>query len=141
MVCILSTWTPSSFYILCTICDAACLLSFCGSVCSYDYTFYLVLLEEVKYFQILRLENWLQAKGYLQAIKIKYSVDEVEVTHGISEIRDTDEQIEYHPVWQTRKVHIRTPGISVQRGNRAFVRGMVGMPKATKEILMRMSKC
>ena len=51
---------------------------FYDSVKGHDHTLYLALLEEAKYFQVPRLVNWLRGKGYLQAIKIRYSADELD---------------------------------------------------------------
>jgi hypothetical protein len=36
---------------------------FYDNVIGHDHTLYLALLEEVKHFQIPRLENWLKGKG------------------------------------------------------------------------------
>ena len=90
---------------------------FYDSVKGHDHTLYLALLEEAKYFQVPRLVNWLRGKGYLQAIKIRYSADELDGICAFSETRDTDEQLEYHPTWQTIKVYICLRGISAYRGN------------------------
>lgn len=82
----------------------------------HDHALYLALLEEAKYFQIPRLEHWLKGKRFLQAIKIRYSADELEGTSW-SETRSMDEYVEYHPLWQTKKVYICPRGIFVHRGN------------------------
>jgi len=60
----------------------------------HNHALYLALLEEAKYFRIPRLQNWLKGKGFLQARKIRYSMNEVEGTSW-SESRSTDEQAEY----------------------------------------------
>lgn len=89
---------------------------FYDNVKGHNHALYLALLEEAKYFQISRLEHWLKGKRFLQAIKIRYSADELEGTSW-SETRSTDECVEYHPRWQTRKVYICPRGIFVHRGN------------------------
>jgi len=91
---------------------------FYDRVKGHNYSLYVALLEEAKYFQIPRLEDWLKRKGYLEAIKIKYSGDVREGTHFDTETLATDEQVEYHPTWQTMKVYICPRGISGHRGNR-----------------------
>jgi hypothetical protein len=56
----------------------------------HDYSLYLALLEETKYFQIPRLEEWLEKKQYLYALKIKYSATEIEGTQDLQIPRSTD---------------------------------------------------
>ncbi|KAH6716314.1 BTB/POZ protein [Leptodontidium sp. MPI-SDFR-AT-0119] len=90
---------------------------FYDSAKGHDYSLYLALLEEAKYFQIPRLENWLKRRGYLEAIKIRYSGDVREGIHLDTETLATDEQVEYHPTWQTIRVYICPRGISAHRGN------------------------
>ncbi|KAK4973185.1 hypothetical protein LTR28_011947 [Elasticomyces elasticus] len=71
----------------------------------HDYALYLALLEEAKYFQIPRLQEWLENKGYLRTLMVEYSVQEVEVGFRyLSTTRTTDEYVEYHPGWGTKKV-------------------------------------
>ncbi|RFU33670.1 hypothetical protein B7463_g2676, partial [Scytalidium lignicola] len=89
---------------------------FYDNIKGHDHTLYLALLEEAKYFQIPRLEKWLRDKEYLKAIKIKYTAAELEGS-SFSETRSADEQVEYRPTWQTRKVYICPRGISVHRGD------------------------
>jgi BTB/POZ domain-containing protein KCTD9 len=82
----------------------------------HDHALYLALLQEAKYFQITRLEEWLEKKQYLQALKTHYSATEVEgiVTYEIP--RDPNTEREYHPAWGTKKVYVCPRGIVVHRG-------------------------
>jgi hypothetical protein len=89
---------------------------FYDNIKGHDYALYLALLEKAKYFQIPRLENWLKDKGYLQVMQIRYSAGELEGTLTLSVARSTDEQLEYYPIWQTRKVYVCPRGISFHRG-------------------------
>ncbi|CAG8958580.1 hypothetical protein HYFRA_00009897 [Hymenoscyphus fraxineus] len=41
----------------------------------HDYALYLALLQEAKYFGIELLQNWLENKNYLQAVKITYTYE------------------------------------------------------------------
>ena len=84
----------------------------------HDYALYLALFEEARYFQIPRLEKWLHDKGYLQAIKISYLAIELGEISALPVTRNTDEQLEHHHTWQTRKVYICPRGVAVHRGNR-----------------------
>ncbi|SLM35714.1 Potassium channel tetramerisation-type BTB domain [Lasallia pustulata] len=83
----------------------------------HDYALYLEFLEEAKYFQISRLETWLKDQTYLQAMKIAYSAVELEGADGFDEITKTDMEVEYHPVWRTKRVYICPRSIDVHRGN------------------------
>jgi hypothetical protein len=82
----------------------------------HDHSLYLQMLEEAKYFQIPRLETWIEDKAYLKAIKIKHSVGERESTDDIIETTGTDTEIEYHPIWKTEKVYVCPRGINQHRG-------------------------
>ncbi|KAK4996210.1 hypothetical protein LTR66_004131 [Elasticomyces elasticus] len=70
----------------------------------HDYALYLALLEEAKYFQIPRLQEWLENKRYLRALMVECSVEEVEGVGCLSTTRATDEYVEYYPGWGTKKV-------------------------------------
>ena len=83
----------------------------------HNYALYLNLLEEAKFFQITRLEEWLEKKQYFSALKTTYSVTEVEGTGELSKERNTDVELEHLPVWSIRKVYICPRGIYVHRGN------------------------
>jgi BTB/POZ domain-containing protein KCTD9 len=82
----------------------------------HDYALYLALLQEARYFQIPRLEEWLERKQYLHALKTHYSATQEE---GIVEYRlprDSSTELEYHPAWGTKKVYVCPRGIEVHRG-------------------------
>jgi BTB/POZ domain-containing protein KCTD9 len=82
----------------------------------HDYALYLALLQEAKYFQITRLEEWLEKKQYLQALKTYDFATEAEGL-GIYEIpKDSNIEREYHPAWGTKKVYVCPRGIVVHRG-------------------------
>ncbi|KAJ8066909.1 hypothetical protein OCU04_004294 [Sclerotinia nivalis] len=82
----------------------------------HDHALYHTLLQEVKYFQIHRLEKWLQDKKYLSAVKLKCSVRELDGLwwegKGQSEFFE-----EFRTVCRTKKVYVCPRGISVHRGN------------------------
>ena len=82
----------------------------------HNHCFYLRMLEEAKYLKISRLENWLQGKQYLHAVKIKHSITQVESTEW-EEVGNADEQLEFHQVWEVRKVYVCPRGIPVHMGN------------------------
>ncbi|KAL2260270.1 hypothetical protein VTK26DRAFT_5756 [Humicola hyalothermophila] len=85
----------------------------------HDDHLYLSLLEEARYFQIPRLEDWLQRKRYLDAVQVAYTTDQYkdnypswhhfEVRSGVT--------VEYHPQWDIRKVYICPRGIPEHRGS------------------------
>ncbi|KAF7901774.1 uncharacterized protein EAF01_007073 [Botrytis porri] len=81
----------------------------------HDHALYLALLGEARYFQIARLENWLQNKRYLYAVRIYSSVEELNDLW--SESLSTEEIVEYRPRWDTKQVYICPRGLGVHRGN------------------------
>lgn len=44
---------------------------------SYDYARYAALLGEAQYFGIVKLEDWILEQRYLNAVKMRYSIDHV----------------------------------------------------------------
>ena len=82
----------------------------------HNYALYLALLEEAKYFQIRQLEEWLEKKQYLYALRVMYSATESEGIEGLSTSRNTDIELEYYPEWGTKKVYVCPRGIYVHKG-------------------------
>lgn len=89
---------------------------FYDKIKGHDHHLYLALLEEAKFFQIMQLEEWLEKKQYLHALKIKYSATEVEGTQDLQIPRSTDMDLNFYPAWGTRKVYICPQGFYVHRG-------------------------
>ncbi|KAI9375528.1 hypothetical protein BJX61DRAFT_539680 [Aspergillus egyptiacus] len=82
----------------------------------HDHALYLALLEEARYFQIARLQDWLENKRYLYALAVNYSVEELEGTEGLSTTLPTHTEAEYYPGWETRKVYVCPRWIEWHRG-------------------------
>ncbi|KAM3083191.1 hypothetical protein ACMFMG_003851 [Clarireedia jacksonii] len=82
----------------------------------HDHALYTALLEEARYFQISRLEEWLDKKEYLQAVKTRCSVEELEGMHW-SDVRSSDEVGEYSSRWHTNRIYLCPRRIIVHRGN------------------------
>ncbi|KAI9861847.1 MAG: hypothetical protein M1824_001958 [Vezdaea acicularis] len=87
----------------------------------FDHAFYVALKKEAEYFGIEPLRKWAQDKGYMQAITIKYSVEEVtgEEVHRSSydATVDADKERLYYPSWGIEKVYQCPRGISLHDGN------------------------
>lgn len=81
----------------------------------HDHMLYLALLEEARYFQISRLQEWLENKRYLYALSVECSVDEVEGTPCTTTL-STDMGLEYYPRWGTKKVYVCPHAHSGQPG-------------------------
>lgn len=82
----------------------------------HDHALYLALLEEARYFQIARLQYWLENKQYLHVLAVECSVEEVEGTRYLSTTLPTDTRVEHYPRWEARKVYVCPRGISCHRG-------------------------
>ena len=83
----------------------------------HDHALYFSLLEEARYFQIPRLEIWLEEKTYLQAVKIKHTAVELEGVEQIPETIEADTELEYQTARTVKKVYVCPRGIFVHRGN------------------------
>ncbi|TAQ85582.1 hypothetical protein B7494_g6087 [Chlorociboria aeruginascens] len=105
----------------------------------HDHALYNILMHEARYFGIASLENWLENHRYLRHIKIRHFVEEVEGMN-FYEVADVDEQIEYHPSWQSRKVYICPRGISDHRGKPSVLVGASAHFKRREIITEKQSK-
>jgi BTB/POZ domain-containing protein KCTD9 len=90
---------------------------FYDKIKGHHHHLYLALLEEAKYFQIRQLEEWLEKKQYLYALKIRYSATDVEGTQDLQLSRSTNMDLEFYPEWGSKKMYICPRGIYVHRGN------------------------
>ncbi|KIM93315.1 hypothetical protein OIDMADRAFT_137999, partial [Oidiodendron maius Zn] len=95
----------------------------------HDFSPYLAPLGEAEVFQIPRLENWLKNKGYLTAVKVRYTIG-VRDGQPYTETLSTDTQAEYHPVLRTRKVYICPYGNNYHRGDPATCEKLCGTDPA-----------
>jgi len=87
----------------------------------FDYAFYRALQKEALYFGIEPLHKWVKEKGYLQAVTIQYSVEEVKGqdihVNSYGATVDGNTERSYHPSWGTEKVYRCPRGISMHNGN------------------------
>jgi BTB/POZ domain-containing protein KCTD9 len=70
---------------------------FYDSAKGHDYSVYLALQHEAAYFQIPRLENWLQSKGYLEVFKVRYATESWERASLEMGVYAGEEEIEFRP--------------------------------------------
>lgn len=83
----------------------------------HDYSLYEVLLEQARYFQIPRLEKWLEDSTFLKAVKVNHSLADLEYPRTTAElVTNADTEVEYHPEWRIKKVYVCPRGIYVHRG-------------------------
>jgi len=90
---------------------------FYDKVKGHDYAQYLALLEEAKYFQISRLEDWLEKKRYLRAFSMKHSATEIEGVAEIDTNVGTDVDVEYYPMQGTKKSYVCPRRITLHMDN------------------------
>jgi hypothetical protein len=73
------------------------------------------LLGEARYFQIPRLQKWLEEKRYFDAVKVQRFAEEVDQVELISATLPTYVDVEFYPRWVERKVYVCPRGIYVHR--------------------------
>ena len=87
----------------------------------FDPAFYQALKEEASYFGVEPLHKWIKKKGYLQAVTIQYSVEEVKgqgiCMGGYDTTVEGNTERSYHPSWGTEKVYQCPRGIFLHNGN------------------------
>lgn len=81
----------------------------------HDHALYLALLEEARYFQIARLQDWLEEKRYLGAVSVQCSL-EVEGAGYLSTTLPSDTRVEYYPGWGVKKVYVCPRRYECHRG-------------------------
>ncbi|KAL9602316.1 MAG: hypothetical protein Q9219_001882 [cf. Caloplaca sp. 3 TL-2023] len=85
----------------------------------HDWSSYANIRSQADYLGVEQLVEWLDAKKYLQAIKIETSARVVEYdeeTTGLGGSHASDERVQYHPGWRTVKKYVCPRGISVHYG-------------------------
>ena len=92
-----------------------------GKSQGFDHAFYQTLQEEASYFGVEPLHKWIKEKGYLRAVTIQYSVEEVKgqgiYVGGYDAAVDGNTERSYHPSWRTEKVYQCPRGVSLHNGN------------------------
>ena len=87
----------------------------------FDHAFYHALQEEAGYFGIEVLRKWIEEKGYLRAVTVQYSVEEVKGQginmDGYHATVDGNTERLYTPSWGIEKVYQCPRGIFVHNGN------------------------
>jgi hypothetical protein len=83
----------------------------------HDHALYLALLEEARYFQIDRLQGWLESKKYFEAVTIRCRASEVEEMESLDKTTSANLEVEFHPSWLTRTVYVCPRKIASHRGN------------------------
>ncbi|KAK3346124.1 hypothetical protein B0T25DRAFT_551131 [Lasiosphaeria hispida] len=84
----------------------------------HDHHLYLSLLEEARYFQIPRLQSWLEGERYLEAVTVSLKTMVREMDGNLSAETSTlaGTTIKCFPSWGTKKVYICPRGTSGHRG-------------------------
>ena len=80
----------------------------------FDYGLYHALQKQAGYFGIGRLENWIKEQGYLRAVTVQYSVenmkwDTTKTDHDVT--IEGNKEVEYVPFWSKEKVYQCPRGI------------------------------
>ncbi len=82
----------------------------------HDHELYLALFEEARYFQIARLQDWLENRQYLRALAIECSLEKFEEPGDLFTTLPSDTVLEHYPKWGARKVYVCPRGIYCHRG-------------------------
>ena len=86
----------------------------------FDHALYSALQEEAAFFGIERLRRWIADKEYLKAVKVRYSVVEIDgpgVASSHDSMVDGDSERSYYSSWGTKQVYKCPRGIYVHDGN------------------------
>ncbi|KAE8130845.1 hypothetical protein BDV38DRAFT_42716 [Aspergillus pseudotamarii] len=109
---------PNLFEHILRYCRRGIFPLFYDRACGHNYSLYLQLLQEARYFGIDSLREWLEEEKYLQAVKIVRSVKSLKAPQSqIREARLANMEQEYFPHWGTRKVFVCPRGVGQHRGN------------------------
>lgn len=86
----------------------------------FDYSLYAELLQEARYFGIVKLQEWITEKKYLQTINVRYSAKEIIGPPDSSEFHTgTDPHLEktYHVSWKPEKRYRCPRDIFIHHGD------------------------
>ncbi|KKK18590.1 hypothetical protein ARAM_005263 [Aspergillus rambellii] len=87
----------------------------------HDHARYLALLEEARYFQIARLQTWLENRQYVHALRVECGLrvvpDACAAASTASTTLPSDTAVEYHAAWGAKHVYVCPRGIAVHRGD------------------------
>ncbi len=88
---------------------------------TFHYAKYLSLLTEARYFGIHKLEEWIEEKRYLEAVKIQQSIEVIEdvldQSGCLENVESADTNIQISTSWTLKKVYICPRNIEVHRGD------------------------
>ena len=82
----------------------------------HDYALYHAVHEQARFFQIPRLERWIEEKSYLTAVQTWISVEALPNLAAMPKFVGADTNVECHPIWKVEKVYLCPRGIPVHRG-------------------------
>lgn len=89
---------PNLFEHILLYCRRGIFPLFYDRACGHNYSLYLQLLQEARYFGIDGLREWLEEEKYLQAVKIEYSVKVMKVPEYLMcYTRLANTELEYFP--------------------------------------------
>lgn len=84
----------------------------------HEYTLYLAVLEQARFFGVEPLRKWLEEQKYLEAVKIVHSARLLEGIEDVSGSTGSHVKIEHHVTWKTKKVYVCPRAVFVHMGNR-----------------------
>lgn len=82
----------------------------------FDHSFYRALCTEAKHFGVRPLFEWIEAKRYLHALAIQYSVEEIKGGVHVAQFVDGNTERWYYPIFRTEKVYQCPRDISQHHG-------------------------
>ncbi|KAK6820249.1 hypothetical protein RU639_007619 [Aspergillus parasiticus] len=109
---------PNLFEHILRYCRRGIFPLFYDRACGHNYSLYLQLLQEARYFGIDGLQEWLEQEKYLQAVKIERSVKVLDIQKAEAlETRLANVEEQYFPNWGTRQVSVCPNGLGRHRDN------------------------
>lgn len=82
----------------------------------HNHMLYIALLQEAKFFQIKRLEEWIQGGKYLDTVTTMHTMNEIDWEKDHTEIEFSDVELQYYPVACVQDVYLCPRGIEQHRG-------------------------
>lgn len=89
---------------------------FYDQINGYDHPKYQMLLAEAQYFQIAKLEEFIDSRAYTKVLKIEHRAEILE-PYQANATHEANFKFKYFPTWYTKKIYVCPRGIFIHRGN------------------------
>ncbi|KAL4810941.1 hypothetical protein BDV18DRAFT_155557 [Aspergillus unguis] len=92
---------------------------FYDTVKGHDLALYHDLLREAKFYEVFRLQRWLEEKQYMDAVKVSFSIKEIDINWPVpsQDLGPGNTDVQYLSSWVPNHVYLCPRGIESHKGH------------------------